>query len=493
MRGHELEFLNLYEFIAIIAIIPLPKDKSNILEKSEDKQNENKTLLGEKQLDEEEDLDNTCMSQKDLKIRNLGRWNNKIYYFDDKYPVSTVKAMAIRSKFLIPKFVTSPPSFPTKLDNSIQSKNNRDRWALFILTHFKPWSVDTYVPCENPNWETFCEFLQSLVKPNQPYTNLSTILIILNIAHGLKVSNTRKRLQETWRARATKTWDELAAQKTLLRELQKTFPTKFSSTEDNKDNEDDDDDEHVDGIKYEHEDKRCENSLTVEEEYSTILMAEEKSHSKELQVQNYVIEAKNNYNDLLKNCIQFHKNKYALHDNHSDTYKSVTVDKYIKSTNDFSTSDETESTRIERTIELLKMDENMTENENVIVNTTTTMNDDVEQTYEMNLPDYDDVPDVITNMPNIPLHKNMLDNQQKAIFDKLYNLAFSNLNNYINDNTTPIKQELEVVLGGPGSGKSFLVKVLMHTLKIDLAERKREALLQLQDLEKNEDNIEKEK
>ena len=80
MRGHELEFLNLYEFIAIIAIIPLPKDTNNIHDKSEDKLKENITLIGEKQLDEEEDNDNTCMSQKDLKIRNLGRWNNKIYY-----------------------------------------------------------------------------------------------------------------------------------------------------------------------------------------------------------------------------------------------------------------------------------------------------------------------------------------------------------------------------------------------------------------------------
>ena len=40
MRGQELEFLNLYEFIAIIAIIPLPKDKTQIKEKSEDKQND---------------------------------------------------------------------------------------------------------------------------------------------------------------------------------------------------------------------------------------------------------------------------------------------------------------------------------------------------------------------------------------------------------------------------------------------------------------------
>ena len=447
----------------------------------------NTHILELQQLQEEENINSTCTSQEGLKIRNLGRWNNKIYYFDDKFPVSTVKAMAIRSKFLIPKFVTSPPSFPTKLDNSIQSKNKRDRWALFILTHFKPWSLDTFVPCENPNWDSFCDFLQSLVQPNQPSTNLSTILIILNIAHGLKVSNTRKRLQETWRARATKTWDELTAEKTLLRELHKTFPTKFGTSDDNQEiDDDDDDDEHVEGIKYEHDDKRCENSLTVEEEYSTILMAEEKSHSKELQVQNYIIEAKNHYNDLLKNCIKYHKQKYAIYESHNIIPETVTVNEYIKSTNDFSTCDETGSTRIDRTIELLKIDENMTDNENVIVNTTTS-NDDVEQTYEMNLPNYDDVPDLITTTNTISLNSNMLDNQQKVIFDKLYNLALSNLNNYINGNNTTIDQELEVVLGGPGSGKSFVVKVLMHTLQIYLAERKREALLQLQDLDQNDD------
>jgi len=203
---------------------------------------------------------------------------------------------------------------------------------------------------------------------------MSTILIILNIAHGLKVSSTRKKLQETWRARATKSWDELTAEKILLRDLQKTFPKQFSSKDNNNENNDhsnndenDCDDEHIDGIKYEHEDKRCDNSLTVEEEYSTILMAEEISHSKELQVQNYVFEATSNYSDLLKNCIQFHKDKYFSHDNLVNLNQPVSVDIYIKSTNDFSTSDETGSTRIERTIELLKIDENMTENENVIL------------------------------------------------------------------------------------------------------------------------------
>jgi len=72
---------------------------------------------------EDKDNEENNINETDLKLRNLGRWNNKIYYFDDMYPVSTVKAMAIRSKFLIPKFVTSPPPFPAKLDNSVQSKN----------------------------------------------------------------------------------------------------------------------------------------------------------------------------------------------------------------------------------------------------------------------------------------------------------------------------------------------------------------------------------
>jgi len=32
MRGKQLEFLNLYEFVAMIAIIPLPKDNNKMLE-----------------------------------------------------------------------------------------------------------------------------------------------------------------------------------------------------------------------------------------------------------------------------------------------------------------------------------------------------------------------------------------------------------------------------------------------------------------------------
>lgn len=206
MRGPDLAFMNLYEFVAIISIIPIPKNNDDSMEKDE------KTIKS--------DLDELQIDEYNSTTKNLGRWKNKIYYFPKQYPVSSVKAMAVRSKFLIPKFVSAPPPFPENVNNSQKSKNKQDKWALFILTHFKPWDINTHIPCENPNWETFCEFLQSLVNPHSSTTNRSTLLIILNIAHGLKVSNLRKLLLQTWRARATQTWEEI---KIIKENLKKHF------------------------------------------------------------------------------------------------------------------------------------------------------------------------------------------------------------------------------------------------------------------------------
>jgi len=78
------------------------------------------------------------------------------------------------------------------IDNSPKLIIKQDRWALFILSLLKPWDLENNIPCKQPNWNSFCDFSQSLVLPNKSITSRSTILIILNIAHGLKVSNLKK-------------------------------------------------------------------------------------------------------------------------------------------------------------------------------------------------------------------------------------------------------------------------------------------------------------
>jgi len=80
MRGEQLEFFNLYEFVAIIVIILLPKEKSNILEKTkyinEEKEAE---VEGEEKQDEEakeekdEEIEENIMNETDFKSRSLGR------------------------------------------------------------------------------------------------------------------------------------------------------------------------------------------------------------------------------------------------------------------------------------------------------------------------------------------------------------------------------------------------------------------------------------
>ena len=47
MRGPELAFMNLYEFVALISIIPIPKDEDNPIDQSE-RQTVTKTVVNKK-------------------------------------------------------------------------------------------------------------------------------------------------------------------------------------------------------------------------------------------------------------------------------------------------------------------------------------------------------------------------------------------------------------------------------------------------------------
>ena len=67
MRGPELAFMNLYEFVALISIIPIPKDEDNPIDNNEGK---NKS-----------DIHELPINEKKNTYKNVGRWKNKIYYF----------------------------------------------------------------------------------------------------------------------------------------------------------------------------------------------------------------------------------------------------------------------------------------------------------------------------------------------------------------------------------------------------------------------------
>ena len=221
-------------------------------------------------------------------------------------------------------------------------------------------------------------------------------------------------------------------------------------------------------------------------------MADEKCKNQNEQIDNYVSGATTNYNHILKNVIESYKNKYIYNNEFMSSNVFTDVSSYVKSSNDFNTTEESGSMRIERIIELLKIDENMCENEEVKNTINNSNNNSNEETYQHIIPDYDDNNmDIDTN--TMTLDPKILTSEQNKIFNKLYELAISNFNHFINDNITAIEdqQQLEVVLGGPGSGKSFVIKVLLHTLKNKITEIIDNELLKLKGIDINEINSEK--
>ena len=218
-------------------------------------------------------------------------------------------------------------------------------------------------------------------------------------------------------------------------------------------------------------------------------MAQERNSNNKNDTLNYIEGAKFNYSDLLENCVDNYKNSYNdinNYNNNMSEINQINVKEYVKNVDFFSKNNEDGSSRINRILDILKMDELMTENENILDMERNEI--DLEQTYLPQLPHYDNIqsPTVI----NEPLNEIMLNNNQKILFQKIYNLAINNLENYIDETKPLVKQEFEVILGGPGSGKSFLIQTLLSRLDNELNTRKNTALQELDTLNQTYDNHE---
>jgi hypothetical protein len=148
---------------------------------------------------------NIVPGRRKINKKGAGRKVNGIFPFDIRHPYFGTHVQVLRSKLLIPTIFGAIPRLPAVLGEHTRAA--QAKVALFMLTLFKPWDIETGVPCADISWESFLEYLCYLVSPEtSDCTSDAVIFIINNILECCRVSTTKRTAANLWRKNQVITW-----------------------------------------------------------------------------------------------------------------------------------------------------------------------------------------------------------------------------------------------------------------------------------------------
>lgn len=191
-RGWCLAAYNLYEYAALIDVIPRPAVAA---------------------------------------ATGAARPRNGTFPFHPSHPLASTHVQRIRSKHRIPTPIGPPPPPPGQRQHGAEAGSwhrKGSKFAAYMLTLFRPWDVSTCKPNGPMTMHAFCEFMEQLewgtiVRPRgvhrvanasaaAPVLPQPTILgrmrtaVISNMAAGLRCTDSDKKEASVWRTRFTKYW-----------------------------------------------------------------------------------------------------------------------------------------------------------------------------------------------------------------------------------------------------------------------------------------------
>lgn len=176
-RGPDLQFLNLYEYVSIISIVPI---------------------------DQKNKMDDTTS--------HAGRKSNATFRFTDDHQLSKTHVQRIRSKQECPILANgSPPHYPgpqTKLPSETWIKQS-NRYAEYMMVLFSPWS-ENGIPELGTTWKDFCRMIEILdeeIDGKPSFIAQGRMKCIENITRNLRVNPKRKKLMVQYRNRNATIWN----------------------------------------------------------------------------------------------------------------------------------------------------------------------------------------------------------------------------------------------------------------------------------------------
>ena len=148
LRGHQLASFSLYEYAAIITIVPIIPNR-----KTSDEKNDGQ--------DEQESYSHGGDPHDETKTKILyGRPANSTFNFAAGHPLATTHVQRLRSKTVVPIAVGRPPRCPPIRPHLLTTawKKQASNFARYMLVLFRPWNSNG----GDVAWTAHMEFILSI-------------------------------------------------------------------------------------------------------------------------------------------------------------------------------------------------------------------------------------------------------------------------------------------------------------------------------------------
>ena len=193
-RGIGLEKMNFHEHTCIVKIVPI-------------------TERGEK-------------ATSSSRPQGQGRQKNACFPFAEGHPLKESHCQQLRSKHLVPVLAGArPPRYPGRkpAGNNPGWRRAAGAFALYFMTLFSPWNLETHTPKGGVKWKDFCAYMQTMEHEDTCFVNRCRAQQIAVVARSL-VTNTRvKKATTAMRHSAATRWTGCDAEPDYSGDFQRFF------------------------------------------------------------------------------------------------------------------------------------------------------------------------------------------------------------------------------------------------------------------------------
>ena len=145
-RGNRLSHYSLYEYAALISIVPKKKSTEN-------------SSCGEyPSCEDDEDEENVSDRTRP------GRIDNGSFDFHPEHPLYASHYQRLRSKTKVPVLLRSPPKCPPPKPHTLTDEWRKAarEFSRYVLVLFKPWDEEEGTSTGPLTWNALCKFMDQL-------------------------------------------------------------------------------------------------------------------------------------------------------------------------------------------------------------------------------------------------------------------------------------------------------------------------------------------
>ena len=201
-RSTELGPFSLYEMVCTMYRRDIKKHND---EKESAAQNVSSTDSDSQEDDNAAEKGNAESSQS-----RSGRQPAKLFFFQSDHQLAQSHALVIQRKHCVAQFIKKVPPYPGNKPDILTDawKERARKFAEFILIVYKPWNGPHGLP-SSTTWRAFCDWMHEL-KESQTIISRTRLAFVVNASHNLKYSSKVSKILKRFRASKATRWLEMA-------------------------------------------------------------------------------------------------------------------------------------------------------------------------------------------------------------------------------------------------------------------------------------------